>query len=314
MNEPVQTGFDESIYSYGQCLQAARRALNLSVAEVARELRLSAILIEALEAEDYDKLPAPIYIIGYLKNYTRLLNIPVEPLLSALAKVDVEVPPLISDVARTPAPTYNVIIFRCVGIGLAVLLLAGFIAWLQTQDFDFQLGGKGANKDTIVSRALETPLPAVADDDVSDKNAQAKVAENPVSAGKSADKSRAPDVKARQADKVAIETGSAKDDSIIANQDIRVIDKNLVTLELAYSEDCWSEVFDSAGRKLVFDLVRAGRTRTVAGTPPFAIFLGNARAVEIKYNGEPYDISRHVRGKLARFQLGSAADIENKDE
>ena len=70
--------------SFGQRLSSARRALNLSQEQVAAELRLKVSLIQALEEEDYSRLPTRMYIAGYLRNYARLLKVPVEPFLKAL--------------------------------------------------------------------------------------------------------------------------------------------------------------------------------------------------------------------------------------
>ncbi len=62
----------------GAALAAAREALNLSVAEVARQLKLSVSQIEALEAGAYEKLPGPVFVRGFIRNYARLLRLDPE--------------------------------------------------------------------------------------------------------------------------------------------------------------------------------------------------------------------------------------------
>jgi len=65
----------------GQHLRKAREALDLGRAEAAAGLYLSESIIVALEANDHDALPGPVFVQGYLRKYARLLNIPEEPLL-----------------------------------------------------------------------------------------------------------------------------------------------------------------------------------------------------------------------------------------
>jgi len=65
----------------GQHLRKARETLDLGRAEVAAGLYLSESIIAALEANDHDALPGPVFVQGYLRKYARLLNVPEEPLL-----------------------------------------------------------------------------------------------------------------------------------------------------------------------------------------------------------------------------------------
>jgi cytoskeleton protein RodZ len=67
--------------SAGAVLAAAREELNLSIAEVARHLKLSPAQVEALEAGAYDRLPGRVFVRGFLRNYAKLLGIDPEPLL-----------------------------------------------------------------------------------------------------------------------------------------------------------------------------------------------------------------------------------------
>ena len=45
----------------------ARCELGLRMSDVARELRISADYLKLLEAGDFDQLPAPTYVSGFLK-------------------------------------------------------------------------------------------------------------------------------------------------------------------------------------------------------------------------------------------------------
>jgi len=65
----------------GGALQAARQARKLSVSQVADRLRLSSAVVMALEANDWERLPAPVFVRGYVRAYARLIGLPAEELL-----------------------------------------------------------------------------------------------------------------------------------------------------------------------------------------------------------------------------------------
>jgi len=72
-NEPR---FPES--GVGARLREAREAKGLDIAEVGQKLRMPVRVIESLEAENWSRLGAPIFVRGQLRSYARLLGLPVE--------------------------------------------------------------------------------------------------------------------------------------------------------------------------------------------------------------------------------------------
>jgi cytoskeleton protein RodZ len=77
---PVQMGL---IDGPGSILCRAREAKKLDIATVASMLHLSESKIKALESDDFDSLPEPVFVRGYLQNYARILDEPVAPILDA---------------------------------------------------------------------------------------------------------------------------------------------------------------------------------------------------------------------------------------
>ena len=59
----------------GKQLQVARKERGLRTADVARELRISAEYLRFLEAGDFDQLPAPTYVSGFLRSYGKFLEL-----------------------------------------------------------------------------------------------------------------------------------------------------------------------------------------------------------------------------------------------
>jgi cytoskeleton protein RodZ len=82
-----------------------------------------------------------------------------------------------------------------------------------------------------------------------------------------------------------------------------------IPLEFTFEEESWAEVTDARGERLVFGLNAAGRRITVRGEPPFAILLGNANAVRLTVDGEPYTIpTTRQQDDLARFSVDIAEE------
>jgi cytoskeletal protein RodZ len=57
-------------------------------------------------------------------------------------------------------------------------------------------------------------------------------------------------------------------------------------LDLNFSGASWVEIADVRGRRLLHGLVEAGSTRTVTGSAPLLVVLGNAPAVTLRVNGQ----------------------------
>ena len=59
----------------GERLAEARRELQISVLEIAKELHLDEPKVRALERNDFDVLGAPVFAKGHLKAYAQLVNV-----------------------------------------------------------------------------------------------------------------------------------------------------------------------------------------------------------------------------------------------
>ena len=59
----------------GARLREAREAANISLDRIAMSLLLDPKIVEALEEDDFDRLPAPTFVRGYLRGYARVLGV-----------------------------------------------------------------------------------------------------------------------------------------------------------------------------------------------------------------------------------------------
>lgn len=66
----------------GHILREARETKGLTLAEVENDIRINSRFLEALENGEYARLPTPVHVRGFLRNYARFLGLDPQPLLA----------------------------------------------------------------------------------------------------------------------------------------------------------------------------------------------------------------------------------------
>ncbi len=65
----------EKAQQLGSILKNKREELNISIGEVAERLKLTTKQIEYIENGEYESLPEPVFVRGFLRGYARFLNL-----------------------------------------------------------------------------------------------------------------------------------------------------------------------------------------------------------------------------------------------
>ena len=123
------SGHADSRASIGAQLRAARKKRKLGIEEVAQELHLDIDVITALENDERDKLPAPIFVQGYLKSYGRLVGLPVDNLIKDYSEQMGEPPPLSISRPTERLPAVSQQSIRLIRYVIVLLLLV-ILVWL----------------------------------------------------------------------------------------------------------------------------------------------------------------------------------------
>jgi len=107
----------------GNTLSRARRARGISIEDAERDTHVSRRYLQALETEDFQAFPAPVYARGFLRTYSRYLGLNPDELLRVFPNGDltVDITPL-PTVTRPPAQLINV---NWVVAGVVALFLLG---------------------------------------------------------------------------------------------------------------------------------------------------------------------------------------------
>jgi cytoskeleton protein RodZ len=256
----------------GERLAEARRAKQISVVEIAKELHLDEPKVRALERNDFDALGAPVFAKGHLRKYAELVDVEFDDVIAEYYEFNREPPaPLvISSQAKprrelSPGPWIVVII---------VLIFATAAYWW--------FSARPPAAVTSLPAATEAPLD------------RASVAAEAV----------VPEPAAEQVDDVVSDDDVAEPVEEIAAAEESVLDDGLLELSVNYSGDCWTEISDAAGKRLYFGLGKDGRSITVSGEAPMNVLFGDAQNVTILVNGVPRAIAAaERRGKTARFTI-----------
>lgn len=68
--------------SVGQFLRDKREQRGMSVAEIARATRVPMSSVERIEADQFDELPAEVFVRGFLKSYARAVGVTEDEVLA----------------------------------------------------------------------------------------------------------------------------------------------------------------------------------------------------------------------------------------
>ena len=60
----------------GEFLQQVRRTMNISLQDIATRTKIGIGMLRAIEADELDRLPAKVYLKGYLTQICRMLRLP----------------------------------------------------------------------------------------------------------------------------------------------------------------------------------------------------------------------------------------------
>lgn len=276
----------------GERLRAARTAAGLTPQGVADDLHLGVDMLEALERDDYARLPGRVFVRGYLRNYARLVDLPVD---TVLASFDAHAPegqathPGMRTVVsalqiRSQAPsTHSAVraVTWIIVLALAALLLTWWQGYLEWPAGPAPSGDAQGDTTTIVLPAGETAPPSVQRD-----FAPLLQDEKPPPAP-AQDRAASPAAAAPSPAPVAADPPPAL--------------APVVVLELTGRS--WVEVLDSSGAFKLNGTFDKGFRKPFEGQPPYRVAIGNYNAARLLVDGKAVDLLPHFNGRLVRLTL-----------
>jgi len=277
----------KELLATGPRLKAERERRGLSLQKAADELHLDGWVIDALEAENFDRVGPSVYAKGHLRRYATLLGLPADEIMAGYESRAQAPKPAATPIAnvrlRTEAPDVSGSQWpRIVGISAVLLLLVGVVWWKPWHRHDAAPAGseKAAHSNASVDGATDPGAAVVA----------APPATNPAASSPGLVQSS-----------LATPPAPATTAEIDATAGV-----GRARLRLSFSADSWVDVHDAAGRRVFAGNGRANSMKTIAGIAPMRVYLGFASGVQLEVNDRAVAIGpQFLAGDVARFEAGA---------
>ena len=259
----------------GARLAQARTERGLSVADAAGKLRIAPRQIEALEADDYARLPGHTIARGFVRNYARLLQLDPESVLVAFeqhvpkeADTRISLPDQKVQFSESGNSRHNRVVLWAT-LGIFLMTAIGYLLWRMenssTKAVPVVAPAPSANSAPTVVTPFAPVVVVGAPPFATDAAAPLPAAASPTT-------------------------------PIPAN-----IAEHIV--HLAFEGAAWVEVRDQSGKVVWLKNNPAGSEQDVTAAPPLSFTIGNAAKVKMTYNGDAFDLTPHIQGSIARFKL-----------
>lgn len=285
----------------GHRLRLTREDLHLSKDEVAHHLHLDVQIVEALETDNFDALPSPAYICGYLRSYARILKLPEDEIVNAYSKgQEINAALIPESVSIEPEKQMNPMITKVIVIIVLVLLVAAGFMWLADKFHMFDVAT------TNEPATINVAVPETSSNMVIERPSQVQEQIQQYNAEHSETTATETSTTENQETNSAPLLIDEQESSI--NATAVVVPANTGNLKLVFSENSWTEVTDSEGKRHVYRLVDKDTEIYVDGAPPYKVLLGNAEGVEVFYKNEIFNHKRYQRDQIAYFRLGKAEE------
>lgn len=316
--------------SVGQQLRRAREKLGLSVSDIADQQHLRPSVIQSIEEGDYSKIDTELFLKGYVRTYARQVKLDAD---AVIATLDLELEPLrqqreleqqanpLVDIERRKKRKRQIakLVVLLLLLGLAGFLVYSYLAKPLVEPVSNSAGEitgpaettedtSDANvmlddDSTVIAASEQTGEPDSADsetrsiDDTETANLSVVESESPIVPADN-ESALQEDVASEQSSLGLDETPVDEQSPEPALNGPEVVEEapdGNARLAMTFNDDCWIQVSDVAGNRLVSALHRQGDVLDVRGQPPLKVVVGAMSSVEsLEFQGEVMDLS-HFR-------------------
>jgi cytoskeleton protein RodZ len=324
---------DISTMKPGARLRQAREQKKLSVQQIADRLYLDAGVIDTIESDDYDRLPSPIFVRGYLRSYAKLLDLPAESIVEAYELIGQQSPPPLTfqlkqnDQANSDNPWVKA---ATVVIAASLVILVSMWAFSPER-----IQSPPTAPDLSEYTHEPVPLPTPPTD-------SSPVATDPLTA---------PEVPVESTpaiDNVLTNEGTAVDETnpatviteapteeipaaipSIEGQATAIIETTPATvseetaapapstpenLRVLLQKDTWMRIKDNEGKSLFDGIGKAGREIELTGTPPFKMKVGHTEGITLEYQDKKSNFANYPGREGRELTIGTSASVTESSE
>jgi len=260
----------------------------LSAQKAADEMHLDRWVIDALEADDYQRVGPTVYAKGHLKKYAALLGLPAAEILAGFESqapsraAPAPAGPSMLLSTRDDSPSSGRVSLLQAGGAVAVALLLGVLWWRPWHPR---------------TKAPSAPPPVAV--------VQASPPEKPIETGLVASAS-APATASAPAASLPAAAANAGVSTATDAPVAPVPGAGRARLRLSFSEDSWVDIHDAAGKRTFAGNGLANSVKTLSGVAPLRVYLGFGSGVQLEINDRAVAIGpQFFAGDVARFEAGA---------
>ena len=259
--------------SCGQELSKRRRKRDLSINDVAREIKIESSVIKKIESDEFHSIGAPVFVKGYLRQYSSLVGADDGLIIKKYNELNPEQDTL--PIVNDPASQISKFIVtpKSLLLGLFGLILLLILTFFVITIIDKEEDSVLSTNEIPVTETEETEIQLEDDQVFFEEDSVLLTNEIPVT----------------------------------EIEDLTELNslEPLLNITIFYNGLCWTEIFDSNGERLFFGLGDPQKNVSVNGSAPFDVMLGAADNLQsIQIDGEEYTITNPVRrGEVMRFQV-----------
>ena len=259
----------DSLKIASKLLKSQREKKGYSIEEVCIDLRLKKEIIIDIENGNFSNFKSYLFLKGYINNYANFLNIKVD-LPEVKNKRKKKIISNNGNNKKDFKKNKNLIIYSSLAfvIFLSFFIIKNNINFeeknVSVQEKKSDIYVEGVNNFPNDNEIVEAKEIIIDDDKIKIEKLSSKKIGEPV-----------------------LESNNRKIENKISFSE-KIGPKPL--LLISYNGDSWTEIIDSNGDIIFFDLVKNGNTINFNILAPFEILLGDATVVNIKYNNKEISI------------------------
>ena len=292
----------------GELFKRGRERLGLSVEQVVEITRLRKHFVEALENEEWDNLPAGVFVRGFIKSYAQIVGLDEKRALSLYEKSShaesLAPKPLVKPSKARIGP---ILFLATLMVGIAVLIL-----WIL---YPFSINSPP--QPVTVPSSEPRRVPPIALNDLESKSGKTEAEVGPemapeapeVTPAEVSQKAQTPELNSSAVE--AKEQPTSKAFEANEQEPGEVPDQTRLVLTGHVKERTWIRICvdDQEPKEYIF---QPGSRPQWKGVRGFNILIGNAAGIEFDLNGETYEnlgeLGKVVRLKLPKDFAGSKCE------
>ncbi len=293
-----------SMTPIGETLRRERLKRNLDLEQISRELKISTHTLEAIENEQFDRLPGAVFAKSFVRQYARVLELDdAEMAAEVQSRFEPEPLPTFESVSKESSrmvvkvpglrsgPAWKSIFLRLAMLALIVLVASGlYVFWQQSR------ATQAARRPAVQQPSAPPSGSQIAS--ASQPPALAPELRTPAAAGE------------QQADRMSPPNGASQAPAAVAPAPVQQAYVNpdsgpndAVRVKLTAQEPVWVRASNN-GKYMFSGTIEPSQTKEIDVPGQVELLVGNAGGINIELNGKPIGLLG-PKGQIRTVQLTS---------